>query len=352
MLKADFQKYRLKFKLPAATSRGTYTLRESWFIRIYDTDPLQGFGLGECAPLPDLSPEYGKDYEKILRDICKDIRHYDQWPSDYLDGYSSIKMGLQTALWDYQAQGGKFFFDTGFCRGETGIPINGLIWMGPLAFMQKQVREKIAEGYRCLKLKIGAMDFQAERDLIREIRTQYSQEDMEIRVDANGAFSVDDAKGKLEALAALGIHSIEQPIQVGQWREMAFLCRESPVPIALDEELIGIDNPAEKESLIQEIRPSYLVLKPSLHGGFSGCEDWIKIADRTHIAWWITSALESNIGLNAIAQWTSTLNNPLPQGLGTGQLFENNFPAPLYTRHARLWMNRNGEFDLSGLHHG
>mgnify|MGYP003795992183 FL=1 len=196
------------------------------------------------------------------------------------------------------------------------------------------------------------MDFQAELALIREIRNQYSPDDLEIRVDANGAFSADEVQSKLDALAALEIHSIEQPIQVGQWREMASLCRESPVPIALDEELIGIDDPAEKESLIREIRPSYLVLKPSLHGGFSGCEGWIELAERTGVGWWITSALESNIGLNAIAQWTSTLNNPLPQGLGTGQLFENNFPAPLYIHHARLWLDRNGRFDLSGLHHG
>ncbi len=232
------------------------------------------------------------------------------------------------------------------------IPINGLVWMGTLDFMQNQIREKITAGYRCLKLKIGALDFQAECALIREIRTEYSQEEMEIRVDANGAFSAEDAKGKLEALAALGIHSVEQPIQAGQCREMASLCRESPVPIALDEELIGIDNPAARKSLIHEIRSSYLVLKPSLHGGFSGCEDWIKLADRTGIGWWITSALESNNGLNAIAQWTSTLNNPLPQRLSSGELFENNFPAPLYIRDARLWMNRKGKFNLSGLYHG
>ncbi|HPJ95662.1 MAG TPA: o-succinylbenzoate synthase [Syntrophales bacterium] len=261
-------------------------------------------------------------------------------------------MGLETALRDYHAQGGKFFFDTGFCRGVMAIPINGLVWMGTLDFMQNQIREKITAGYRCLKLKIGALDFQAECALIREIRTEYSQEEMEIRVDANGAFSAEDAKGKLEALAALGIHSVEQPIQAGQCREMASLCRESPVPIALDEELIGIDNPAARKSLIHEIRSSYLVLKPSLHGGFSGCEDWIKLADRTGIGWWITSALESNNGLNAIAQWTSTLNNPLPQRLSSGELFENNFPAPLYIRDARLWMNRKGKFNLSGLYHG
>lgn len=352
MLKADVQKYTLKFKKPAGTSRGTYTLRESWFIRLYDREHPHLCGFGECAPLPGLSPEYNRCYEKTLQQLCSEINQYDQWLSEKLKGHSSIKTGLETALWDYKANGSKFFFDNGFCRGENGIPINGLIWIGSISFMKNQILEKIAAGYRCLKLKIGTLDFQAELDLIREIRKQYSPEDMEIRVDANGAFSTDEVEGRLNALAALGIHSIEQPIKPGQWSQLASLCRNSPLPIALDEELIGVDDLGEKDRLIHEIRPTYLVLKPSLHGGFSGCQEWIQAAESAGVGWWVTSALESNIGLNAIAQWTSTLNNPLPQGLGTGQLFENNFTAPLYIQNAKLWVNPSGGFDLSGLHHG
>jgi o-succinylbenzoate synthase len=351
MLKADFQKYTLKFKMPAGTSRGTYGLRESWFISIYDNDSPYLRGVGECAPLPGLSPELEHGFAKKLEDICRDINHHDEWLCDGLLGYSSIKMGLETALWDYGVAGSGLFFHNEFCQGMRGIPINGLIWMGSLPFMRKQIQEKIAEGYRCLKLKIGALDFGSELSLIREIREEFSAEEMEIRVDANGAFCMDKARDNLEILASLGIHSIEQPIKAGQWKEMEILSRESPIPIALDEELIGIDDLPEKKRLINAIRPSYLVLKPTLHGGFSGCREWIDLAEASGIDWWVTSALESNIGLNAVAQWISTQNNPLPQGLGTGQLFANNFPSPLYMKNTKLWLDRARHFDLSGLDH-
>jgi o-succinylbenzoate synthase len=351
MLKADFQKYTLNFKMPAGTSRGTYNQRDSWFISVYDTDSPQMRGFGECAPLPGLSPEYHDGYEKILHNLCRDIENDDEWLSHQLKGYASIKMGIETALWDYRANGGKVFFHSAFCQGKQGIPINGLIWMGSVAFMKSQIQEKIEEGYRCLKLKIGALDFESEINLIREIRAQFSPEEIQIRLDANGAFSTDEAKGKLDLLAEFRIHSIEQPIKTGQWKEMASLCRQSPIPIALDEELIGIDELTKREQLIHEIRPAYLILKPSLHGGFSGCREWIDLAEASGIGWWITSALESNIGLNAIAQWTSTLNNHLPQGLGTGQLFENNFPSPLYIQNTTLWLDPTGRFHLSGLHY-
>ena len=352
MFKSDFQKYTLKFKMPAGTSRGTYNQRDSWFISVYDTEFPNLRGTGECAPLPGLSPEFGHDFEKKLTDVCCDIEHYDEWLSNRLNGFPSIKMGLETALWDYGAQGSSVFFHTRFCEGERGIPINGLIWMGSVAFMRRQIREKIAAGYRCLKLKIGALDFATELNLIREIRDKFSPAEINIRLDANGGFPADKAGSKLDMLAKLGIHSIEQPIMAGQWKEMEALCRNTPIPIALDEELIGVEDRPAKERLIRDIRPACLVLKPTLHGGFSGCREWIDLAEASGIGWLVTSALESNIGLNAIAQWTSTLNNPLPQGLGTGQLFENNFPSPLYIQRAELWRDRTGHFDLSGLYHG
>jgi o-succinylbenzoate synthase len=351
MLKADFQKYTLKFKFAAGTSRGAYTLRDSWFISLYDSDLPHLRGIGECAPLPGLSPELDRGFETKLKDVCRDIDHYDEWIAGGLKDYASIKMGLETAMGDYRAAGSKVFFHSAFSEGEGGIPINGLIWMGSIDFMRKQIREKIAAGYHCLKLKIGALEFEAEVNLIRQIRDIFTPKEMEIRLDANGAFQADGARSKLDTLAKLGIHSIEQPIMAGQFKELRTLCETSPIPIALDEELIGIDDLPEKERLILDIRPAYLVLKPTLHGGFSGCREWIDIAEASGIGWWVTSALESNIGLNAIAQWTSTLNNPLPQGLGTGQLFENNFPSPLYIQRGELWRNHTGRFDLSGLSH-
>jgi o-succinylbenzoate synthase len=351
MLKADFQKYTLKFKVTAGTSRGAYTLRDSWFISLHDSDLPHLRGIGECAPLPGLSPELDRGFEAKLKDVCRDIDHYDEWIADGLKDYASIKMGLETAMGDYRAAGSKIFFHSQFSEGEQGIPINGLIWMGSVAFMKKQIREKITEGYRCLKIKIGALDFEAELNLIRQIREIFTPEDIEIRLDANGAFQPDEAISKLDTLAKLGIHSIEQPIMAGQFKALRMLCAASPIPIALDEELIGIEDLPEKELIVRDIRPAYLVLKPSLHGGFRGCREWIDIAEASGIGWWVTSALESNIGLNAIAQWTSTLNNPLPQGLGTGQLFTNNFTSPLYIRSAQLWRDRTRRFDLSGLNH-
>jgi len=351
MLRAEYRKYTLHFKSPAGTSRGTYTQRESWFISMYDTDTPSLRGTGECAPLPGLSPELDRGFEKKLETLCRDIAHYDSWLKDGLQGYSAIQTGLETAAWDFLARGAKIFFRNAFTSGQRGIPINGLIWMGPADFMREQIREKIRAGYHCIKIKIGALDFETELDLIREIRESHPPEEIEIRLDANGAFQPKTARSRLDALADLGIHSIEQPIMAGQLEELAALCRESPIPIALDEELIGIDTLQEKENLIREIRPPYLVLKPSLHGGFKGAMEWIDLAAASNTGWWITSALESNIGLNAIAQWTANRTNPLPHGLGTGRLFENNFSSPLYLQGDELRWNVSGHFDLSGLYH-
>jgi o-succinylbenzoate synthase len=348
MLKADFKKYTLVFRNPAATSRGVYSQRDSWFVFLYDTERPEIRGVGECAPLPGLSPELDSRFEEKLSLCCRDIRHIDERLREGLKGLSSIQMGMETACRDlFTAGGAKRFVENDFTAGRRGILINGLVWMGPLDFMRRQHRDKIREGYGCVKIKIGALDFQTELAWLREIRRQYPPDILEIRLDANGAFTLAEAKKNLHDLSDLAIHSMEQPLMAGQGKDMAALIRESPVPIALDEELIGVESFEEKEALLHRLQPSYLVLKPSLHGGFRGCREWIDLAERQNTGWWITSALESNIGLNAIAQWTSSLDNPRPQGLGTGRLFTNNFPSPLYIQGEELRYKNDGRFDLS-----
>jgi len=348
MLKAGFKKYTLNFINPAATSRGVYSLRDSWFVFLHDTDQPEICGVGECAPLPGLSPELDSDFEKKLADLCHDPQSINERLPEGLDGLSSIQMGMETACRDLFVAGGtKRFIENEFTSGQRGIPINGLIWMGSVSFMEKQYQDKIREGYDCIKIKIGALDFPTELAWLREIRRQYPPDTLEIRLDANGAFTMEEAKKNLHHLSGLAIHSIEQPLMAGQWENMEILARENPIPIALDEELIGVESLQEKERLLQQIQPAYLILKPSLHGGFKGCQEWIDLARKQNIAWWVTSALESNIGLNAIAQWTSSLSNPLPQGLGTGRLFTNNFPSPLYIEGSELKYKKDGCFDLS-----
>jgi len=349
MIKASYKKYILRFKQPAGTSRGIYTERASWFISVFDSgNPLQT-GIGECAPLPGLSPEFDAGFEDKLADACGNIERYCDLTPDALAGFSSIRMGLETAFLDYRNKGTKIFYRNGFTEGTRGIRINGLIWMGSPEFLDEQIRNKLKEGYACIKLKVGALDFDAELSLIKKIRKEYQAEDVEIRVDANGAFDPAKVMDRLNALAALHVHSIEQPVKPGQPDFLAWLCVNSPLPIALDEELTGIDSLNHKQELINNIHPQFLVLKPSLHGGFGGCSEWIKLADASNTGWWITSALESNIGLNAIAQWTSTLLSDLHHGLGTGQLFMNNFDSPLYIDNAELKFDANKTWNLSSL---
>lgn len=328
----------LLFKKPAGTSRGIYTKRRSWFLVLTSDEDPGRQGVGECAPLPDLSCDDLPEYEEILAKACRSFADTGVIDYDALRDYPSILFGLETALLHYEA-GRYAFWDTPFSRGEAGIPINGLIWMGSYEEMTRQVAEKIDAGFRCIKLKIGAIDFDEELAILRAIRRQFSAREIELRVDANGAFSPDDALTKLDRLAELDLHSIEQPIRAGQWEAMARLCASSPIAIALDEELIGCNRPEKKRELLSCIRPQYIILKPSLHGGIYGCNEWIREAEERQIGWWITSALESNVGLNAIAQWCATLGNPLPQGLGTGALFSNNIDRPLTVKGDRLWSN-------------
>ncbi|MDL2255474.1 AMP-binding protein [Parabacteroides sp. OttesenSCG-928-K15] len=327
---------QLRFRQEAKTSRGSYRVRKVWYILLRNKEnPLQ-WGIGECAPLPGLSIDDIPDYEYILGKVCRQFEKEGVLNIASLRPYPSLLIGLETAILHYNAEGFDLF-NTSFGKGEKGIRINGLIWMGSYDYMLAQIREKIEAGFQCIKLKIGAIRFEEELELLRLIRKQFSAQEIELRVDANGAFSPNDALEKLKRLSELDIHSIEQPICAGQWEEMARLTSATPLHIALDEELIGNYSLEDKKELLTTIHPQYIILKPSLHGGFSGCEEWIREAEKHNIGWWATSALESNVGLNVIAQWCSQWDNPMPQGLGTGLLFEENIPVPLSIKKDFLW---------------
>jgi|SRR5690554_3239102 len=356
--------YTLRFKKPAGTSRGVYRDHRVWYVLFRDTQDPSRYGVGECAPLHDLSPDYNENYADTLATFCKITEERQEVDRELLRDHPSILFGLETAARHYelyspgylstpeQPSGSEHLsgtwdiplWNTPFSRGEEGIPINGLIWMADYPDMKRQAVSLLERGFRCIKLKIGAIDFERELELLRAIRDRHPAREVTIRVDANGAFRYDEAPEKLQRLAALEVHSIEQPVKAGLWQEMARLCTSSPLPIALDEELIGINDPAEKRKLLDTTRPRYLVLKPTLHGGIAGCNEWIELANERKIGWWVTSALESNIGLNSIAQWCATLENPLPQGLGTGTLYTNNIPLPLEIKGDRLWFNPSGDF--------
>ena len=338
-MKIDIEERVLHFKQPAGTSRGVYTERKSWFVHLSDGDRT---GIGECAPLPDLSCDVRPNYVEVLRQFCDDVERTGNIDYEAMRDYPSMLFGLETAI--LNMRNGERLFDTPFTRGEEGIPINGLVWMGNYDEMLQRMEQKLEQGFRCVKLKIGAIDFEQELDLIKRIRSRFSFHEVELRLDANGAFPYDEALYKLELLSQYNIHSIEQPIRQGQWAYMAELCRESPLAIALDEELIGVNDPEMKRHMLNVIKPRYIILKPSLHGGMMGCREWIQTAKEYGIGSWITSALESNVGLNAIAQFCSSVYGnaiTMPQGLGTGQLFTDNIPMPLEIRCDKLWISKN-----------
>ena len=334
----------LHFIQPAGTSRGVYTTRQSYYVTLSDDNVPGIVGIGECATLPDLSCDAmpPKEYERILKGFCDDLCQSRKIDKEAMRPYPSMLFGLETAKRQLDNGGGIDLFNTPFGRGEEGITINGLIWMGTFDEMFQRLEAKLKAGFHCVKLKIGAIDFEKELRLIQHIRQHFSRKEVELRVDANGGFTPDNAMQRLEALAKYDIHSIEQPIRQHQWKEMARLCKNSPLPIALDEELIGVNDLTEKNGLLDTIQPQYIILKPSLHGGISGTREWIKLAKERGIGSWITSALESNIGLNAIAQLTADIYGPhitMAQGLGTGQLFSDNIPMPLEIRGEQLWVN-------------
>ena len=335
----SIQEKLLHFKQPAGTSRGVYITRRIWLLTVEHDGRT---AIGECAPLPQLSCDDIPDYEAVLRRFCDIIEATGSIPYDEMRNYPSMLFGVETALAQLSRTDG-LLYDTPFSHGEEGIPINGLVWMGTHDEMLSRLKEKLALGFRCVKLKIGAIDFAKELDLIQHIRKHFSREEVELRVDANGGFTPDMALERLQELARYDIHSIEQPIMAHQWSEMAQLCQLSPLPIALDEELIGVNSTDEKIRLLDTIKPQYIILKPSLHGGVAGTREWIALANERGIGSWITSALESNIGLNAIAQLAADIYGSkitMPQGLGTGMLFTDNIPMPLEIRNDCLWITK------------
>jgi o-succinylbenzoate synthase len=331
-MKLRFTKKTFEFKRPSGTSRGILTEKHAWFLEIWNENDPETIGLGECSIIPGLSPDFHsfEQYEAKLDALCADpLIDLTEWPS--------IKFGLECALLDLKHGGKRIYFHNDFTQGKRKLLINGLVWMGDANFMQAQIEQKLQEGFTTIKMKIGAIDFETEVALLRSIRDRYSKEQITLRVDANGAFSSDDAMKKLTVLAELDIHSIEQPIQQGQWNEMHELCKNTPLPIALDEELIGINDRSKKIELLETIQPQYIILKPSLHGGITGTQEWIELAETRNIPWWITSALESNLGLDAICQLTAEYQNELPQGLGTGSLYTNNLPSDLTVQNGYIF---------------
>ena len=343
-MKATYHKYILQFKLPSGTSRGVMTEKESWFI-VLEKEGKKG--IGECGILRGLSIDDRPDYEEKLRWTCANIHLGENQLWEALIEFPSIQFGVEMAFRSLVSESPFLLFPSDFTDGRKSIPINGLVWMGEESFMKQQLEEKLADGFRCVKLKIGAIDFDAELQLLRFIREHFSPEQVEIRVDANGAFDVCLALNKIMQLTEFKIHSIEQPIQKNNTDSMAELCKNTPIPIALDEELLGLFSLEEKEALLQKIKPQYLILKPSFIGGFRGTKEWISLAEKHQIGWWITSALESNIGLNAIAQWTFLQHNLMPQGLGTGALYTNNFDCPLEVSQGQLWYKKDSDWDFN-----
>lgn len=332
-MQANYKKYILDFKRPSGTSRGVLTQKETWFLILEEEGR---YGIGECGILRGLSIDDVLEYEDALTWTCSNIHLGKDKLWESLQNFPSIQFGVEQAFLSLLSNNPFELFPSEFTTGERSIPINGLIWMGDEAFMNEQIEQKLKEGFQCIKMKIGAIDFEKEVAILKSIRNNFSKEQIELRVDANGAFSKTDALDKLKVLSELELHSIEQPIKQGNIMEMSYLCAKTPLDIALDEELIGIFHVPEKEKLLQSIQPHYIILKPSLVGGLKGSMEWIQLAEKMNIDWWITSALESNIGLNAIAQWTFTLKNSLPQGLGTGSLFTNNLESPLTVSEGTL----------------
>lgn len=345
-MKATYHKYILEFKKPSGTSRGVLRTKETWFIVISNENKQ---GIGECGILRTLSIDDRPDYEDKLQWTCDHIHLGVDALWLALKEFPSIQFGVEMAFKSLDSVTPFLLFPSKFTKNLDAIPINGLVWMGTKDFMKDQITEKLKQGFDCIKMKIGAIDFNTELTLLSYIRSQFSRDEIELRVDANGAFDPEEALDKLNSLKEYDLHSIEQPIKQGQLMTMRSLCKETPLPIALDEELIGVFDVTEKKKLLLTIRPQYIILKPSLIGGFKGTKEWIDLAEDLGIGWWITSALESNIGLNAIAQYTYTLHNKMLQGLGTGGLYTNNIKSPLVVSQGTLQYDRNKKWNVNYL---
>lgn len=346
MIQAQFKKYILNFKQPGGTSRGVLHTKESFFIILKEN---ANTGIGECGLFRGLSSDDVPEYEEKLAWVCENIHLGLTYLLDELRHFPSIQFGLEQAFLSLNSPNNFILFPSDFTKGVASIPINGLIWMGSKEFMNQQIKEKLKNGFTTIKLKIGAIDFDTELELLANIQKEFSSDKIELRVDANGAFSTKNALEKLKRLSKFQLHSIEQPIKPNQWEAMAKLCEKTPLPIALDEELIGVFDSIKKQDLLQQIKPQYIILKPSLIGGFHGSKEWISAAEEQNISWWITSALESNIGLNAIAQFTYQLQTKMPQGLGTGSLFTNNFDSPLQVKKGHLSYDNSLQWNLNNL---
>jgi o-succinylbenzoate synthase len=351
MMQARYFKHRLVFKFEAGTSRGILREKDTWFILLSNNGKV---GIGECSPIEGLSPESSKQVEQILELLVRHVSKLNNPPElrhlveeFHLHQYPSVRFGLETALLDLCLGGKRKICRNEFFDMQKPIPINGLIWMGNEQFMEEQIEQKLQSGFTCLKMKIGAIDFEKELAIIKKIRSRFDASTISLRVDANGAFSAEEALGKLQRLAEYEIHSIEQPIRAGQLQDMANICAHSPIPVALDEELIGWHQMKDKERLLETIRPPYIILKPTLLGGQEVCMEWIRLAEEHQIDWWLTSSLEANIGLNAISQLASQLEVTIPQGLGTGQLYHNNIPSPLTIENGSILYDKQKAWDLS-----
>ena len=346
-LKAAWASYLLEFRFKAITSRETMIVKPTYFVKVWDDENPDVYAVEEANLFRGLSVDDCPDYEQRLTQACRDISNFDEDPE--VIEFPSIHFGIETALADLRNGGCMQPFPSDWSRGRGSLTINGLVWMGSIEDMTRRVAEKLEAGFRCIKLKIGGQDFNREVDILRAIRKRFSPSELEIRLDANGAFPVDQALERLDVLSQFGIHSIEQPIRQGQWQEMARICRQSLIPIALDEELIGRFSDADRREMLRTIRPAYIILKPALIGGFAAAERWIQIAREENVRWWATSALESNIGLNAIAQWTATQNVTIPQGLGTGALYTNNIQSPLTLHSDQLSYNPSVKWNIPSL---
>lgn len=344
MIKATYFKHILNFKNPSGTSRGILRTKETWFIRIQNKGNV---GIGECGILRGLSYDDRPDYEEMLRWACANISKGPEILWEELIEFPSIQAGVEMAYLSLDSKDLYTLFPSPFTEGKKEIAINGLVWMGDEVFMRDQIQTKLEQGFDCIKMKIGAIDFKQEFALLSKVRKEFDKDKITLRVDANGGFAFAKAQQILQQLSILDIHSIEQPIAANQWDKMRELCENTPVPIALDEELIGVTDIEKKNKLLTTIQPQYIILKPSFIGGFQGSEQWIDLAKTHNIGWWVTSALESNVGLNAIAQWAYTLDPEGPQGLGTGSLFTNNIESSLEVKNGVLQINPQKEWNFN-----
>lgn len=351
-MKIEIIKHTLDFRFAAGTSRGVMSSKDAFFLKLYDQDNPGIFGIGECSPLAGLSPDMNGDLPRALDNCLNSIPGIrNLHPEDVEDiipiNYPALRFALETAILDLRNGGMRMFFENDFTKSKIGIPINGLVWMGNKELMLSRLESKIDEGFDCIKIKVGAINFDDELALIKNIRDRFSSDQITIRLDANGAFHPDEAIGILDKYSKYNIHSVEQPIMAGEWKAMERICSQSPIPIALDEELIGVNGNKNKIQLLERIKPAYIILKPTLLGGLQQSKEWIGLASERSVGWWVTSALESNIGLNAIAQFTANYDIDMPQGLGTGKLFHNNIPSPLCITDGYLHYNQKDKWDFS-----